>query len=60
MLPSQTGTIYFIILIINVLFLKKTLFFVNDNVDSTANSTRIIYAHVTIPCVTRYQVRCER
>ena len=50
-LPSQTGTIYFIIL--NVLILKKMLLLLYRNeVNSTANCTRIIYGHVAIFCVT--------
>ena len=58
-LPSQTGTIYFIIL--NVLILKKILLLLYKNdVNSTANRTRIIYAHVTIRCVTLCQACCLR
>ena len=50
-------TIYFIIL--NALILEKILLLLYRNeVYFTANRMRIIYAHVTIRCVTRCQVCC--
>ena len=52
LLPSQTGTIYFVIL--NVLILKKTsLLLDRNNVNSKTNRTRMIFAHVTVRNVTR-------
>lgn len=53
-LPSQTGTISFILL--NVLSLVKILLLLYKNkVNSTENRTRIIYAYVTIRFVSGCQ-----
>ena len=54
LLSSQTGTIYFVILNVFFKIFKKILLLLyRNNVNSTANRTRIIFAHVTFFNVTR-------